>query len=334
MSEYSTYEIRVRAVKSVEDGMSVAQVAKAYRTHRATVHRWVSRYRRRRGEQGLVRLPVSGRPRTLGNVSQKRLRSLILKPASAFGYETDFWTCRRLQQVIRSECGVRVSRMTLWRRVTQAGLSYQKPEKRYFEGSSKARQEWVDQELPKIRATVQKYRAVLYFEDEANISLTTLLAKTWAPRGKTPTQRVTGRRGGVSAMSAITPKGKLLFRLHDKRITSEEVVNFLQQIVLAHPRRHVVVVMDKAPPHVSNKTQAFVARQKRLHAFYLPAYSPDWNPDEKVWNHLKHQELQSHQARTTSEMKRLAHRKLRKMSRNPRQLRGIFFRCYVAELLV
>jgi hypothetical protein len=48
---------------------------------------------------------------------------------------------------------------------------------------------------------------------------------------------------------------------------------------------------------------------------------------------LKHQELKGHQAKTKAELKALARRKLKKMANNPKQLRGIFFRCYVADLL-
>jgi len=53
--------------------------------------------------------------------------------------------------------------------------------------------------------------------------------------------------------------------------------------------------------------------QKRLHTFHLPSYSPDWNPDEKVWNHLKHHELKGHQAKTKDELKKLTRRKLKTM---------------------
>jgi transposase len=91
--------------------------------------------------------------------------------------------------------------------------------------------------------------------------------------------------------------------------------------------------MDQAPPHISRMTMAFIASQKRLHVFHLPSYSPDFNPDEGVWNHLKHQELKSHQAKARKALKVLARRKLTSMSKRPRRLRGIFFRCRVAELL-
>ena len=134
-------------------------------------------------------------------------------------------------------------------------------------------------------------------------------------------------------MSAITSKGQLIFRLHEKRVASAEVIDFLSQMLTHHLRRHLVVVMDQAPPHVSKATTAYIESQPRLHVFHLPKYSPDWNPDEKVWNHLKHQELKGHQARTKEELRQLAQQKLANMSRDDELLRGIFFRCCVADIL-
>jgi transposase len=325
------------------------------------------RYEKAGDEAGLLRRPVSGRPKKLEEVDTDALRMMVLAPASDYGYETDFWTTRRLLQVIEnlsgnvgsptrccahctasiprivsgptfqiaseSEFRVKLSKQTILRRLHAAGLSYQKPEREYFQVSEQERQDWVRKEVPRIRAAVRKYRAILYFQDESNISLTALLGKTWAPKGQTPKQAVTGKRGGVAAMSAITGRGGLIFRLHQKRIASEEVIDFLRQMLKHHPRRHLVVVMDQAPPHTSKRTSAYIESQARLHVFYLPKYSPDWNPDEKVWNHLKHQELKSHQAKTKDELHHLAYNKLTEMSQNSSLLRGIFFRCCVAELL-
>jgi len=157
------------------------------------------------------------------------------------------------------------------------------------------------------------------------------LGKTWAPCGQTPKAPVTGKRGGFAALSAISRPGNLVFRLLEKRIASGEVIDFLGQMLKHHPRRHLVVVMDQAPPHVSKKTKAYVASQPRLHVFHLPKYSPDWNPDEKVWNHLKHRELASHQAKSKAELKELTRRKLQSMAKRPGLLRGLYFRCCVSD---
>jgi transposase len=332
-SVYSTFEVRIRAVRAIRDeGLSIAEVAQAYGTNRSTVHRWVTRWTTA-GEGGLQRKPSTGRPRKLAALDNTKLTRLILAPATDYGFETDFWTTPRILQVVRSEFGVRLSKQTIMRRLHAAGLSYQKPEREYFELSEDVRQQWRQQELPRIRQTVRQYKALLYFQDEANVSLTALLGKTWAPRGKTPKQRVTGQRGGVSALSALYSGGQLIFRLHDKRIASDEVIAFLEQMLKHHPRRHLVVVMDQAPPHVSKKTHAYIASQARLHVFHLPPYSPDWNPDEKVWNHLKHQELKGHQAKTKAELHELTNQKLTAMADNPELLQAIFFRCCVADIL-
>jgi len=331
---YSTYEVRERAVRAVLRGHSVAGVADLYGVDRSTLHRWLGRYYEEGGRfAGLARRPGSGRPRALAAERLRRLTEVVLHPASAFGYETDFWTCRRLIQVVRGELGVRVSQPTMWRMLRSVDLTYPKPERQYLEANPTERQAWIEHDIPRIRHTIKKYRAILYCEDESNLSLTAPLGKTWAPKGQTPLQGVTGKRGGIAAMSAIGRAGRLVFTLHEKRIASAEIIHFLGQLLRHHPGRHLVVLMDQAPPHTSQKTMAFITSQTRLHVFHLPSYSPDFNPDEGVWNHLKHQELKSHQAKAKKELKVLARRRLTSMSKRPRLLRGIFFRCCVADLL-
>jgi transposase len=267
----------------------------------------------------------------LDDLNEKDLRWIVMRPASDFGYETDLWTVGRFQQIIEEILEVKVSKDTVWRRLRDAGLTYQKPERQYFQVDEKARQKWLRTEVPQIRMAVREFRAILYFQDESNVSLTAFLGKTWALRGQTPRVPVTGKRGGVSAMSALSGHGRLLFRLFDKRICSGEVIDFLDQMLRFHKGRHLVVVMDQAPPHTSQMTTAYIEGQRRLHVFYLPKYSPDWNPDEKIWNHLKHHELKAHKAKTKEELKALTKTKLKGMSRNPSLLRGLFFRCCVAD---
>ena len=327
----STFEMRVRAVRAVLRGRSMADVADAYETDRSTVCRWVKRFQEG-GEEGLERRPTSGRPRTLEDLTENELRKIVLQPASNFGYESDLWTVGRLHAVIEEKYQICVSNDTIWRRLREAGLTYQKPERQYYELDEESRQDWLRTEVPKIRKTVEKYRAILYFQDEANVSLTAFLGKTWSPCGQTPKAKVTGKRGGVAAMSAVSRQGNLLFRLHNKRIASPEVIDFLKQMLTHHNQRHLVVVMDQAPPHTSKKTKSYIDSQERLHVFHLPKYSPDWNPDEKVWNHLKHQELTRHQAKTKEELTKLARRKLQSMAKRPSLMRGIYYRCCVAEL--
>jgi transposase len=50
----------------------------------------------------------------------------------------------------------------------------------------------------------------------------------------------------------------------------------------------IFLIVDRSPAHRSRKTKAFVETLgNKLELFFLPAYSPDRNPDELVWKHLK-----------------------------------------------
>ena len=126
---YSTTEIRARAVEALARGMTDA--ASAYCVDRTTLFRWRRRYESE-GEAGLQRRSGSGRPRKWTELSEEDVwYEIVLQPASAFGFETDLWTVRRVHQVLCYEYGAVISRDTVWRRLREAGLTYQKPERQY-----------------------------------------------------------------------------------------------------------------------------------------------------------------------------------------------------------
>ena len=275
-----------------------------------------------------------GRPAKINKTNAKRIIKIISRPASEFGYDSDFWTTARLVQIAKRKLKLKVSRMAIHRALKKIEYSYRKPELRYFsENKEKEMVRWKKKSVPQIRKILKDKRAILYFQDEANIRLTPTVPKSWGPVGKKIILQTSGHRGSVSAISAISKSGHLIFNVFDgsKRFNSNDIIKFLSQMLKHHPRRHLVVVMDKATCHTSKKTKGYIEKQKRLHAFILPPKSPEFNPDEQVWSHLKNQELKGHQARTIPELKDIAKKKLKKMSKNKRQLKGIYRRSEGAD---
>ena len=332
-STHSSYEIRCKAIDAINAGNSITHVSQLYGYSRNTINRWRQRYAKESTFDSLKRKEGSGRPRLLKSKQLPKIEKIVKSAATDYGYETDLWTCTRLINIINKELKQKISQPTMWRRLREANLTYKKPEQRFSEQNEKKKKLWLKNELPKILETVDKYRAILYFEDEARISLSPILGKTWSPKGQTPVIKVTGGRGSISAISAISKSGHLIFKLHDKNICSNEIIDFLTQMLDHHPRRHLVILMDQASCHVSKKTKAFIDSKKRLHVFYIPPYSPELNADEKVWNHLKHQELKSHTAKDKKELKKITNKKLRAMAKDSKLIKCIFFRSYVSIFL-
>ncbi|MFD4482685.1 transposase [Streptomyces sp. NPDC058471] len=50
----------------------------------------------------------------------------------------------------------------------------------------------------------------------------------------------------------------------------------------------IVLVWDRLNTHVSRRMQQLITDREWLTVFLLPAYSPDLNPVEWVWAHVKH----------------------------------------------
>ena len=215
-------------------------------------------------------------------------------------------------------------RTTIWRYLRRIGLTWQKPERRYLEQDQELVDQWIENEWPRIQEWAKNDRAILYFEDESGIKLAPVNGKTWSERGKTPVIRVTGKRGGITAISAVSPSGQLRFRLVKKRVNSKVIIEFLEQILKAHGRRKVGVIMDQAPCHKSKAVREYVDSQKRLEVFYIPPYSPELNPDEKVWKHLKHKELNGRSAKDKGELSKMVVSALRSMQKRPNLLNSFF----------
>lgn len=291
-------QTKIKAVNSIlNKSQTVTQVAKFLCVSRSTVYAWINTTKQ---SKSLARNqnPLSGRqPKIFGKSAEVAL-GILLKPATAYGYDTDLWNTRRIASVLKKELNLTVSRMSVHRALVKLKQSYKKPEKRFIEANDKEQKEWQEKIIPEIKKVIKKHNAILYFEDEANISLTPVVGKTWGPIGQKVIKKFTGNKGSLSAISAISNDGRLIFNLHEnnKRYKSPDIIDFLAQMLKHHPRRHLVVIMDNAPCHKSKSVKKFIKTQNRLHVFNLPPRTPEFNPDEKLWNHLKHQELKSHKA--------------------------------------
>lgn len=317
---------------AVRNGQSIAHLSKIFQYHRNSISKWVKENRQ---GKSLARKqkPGSGRIPKIDCVKGRELLKILKRPASEYGFENDCWTTPRIRVVCQKHLGINVSRMAIFRTLQRYEYAYKTPQRQYYETDVSAQKKWLKEVVPVINRLVKKKQAILYFTDESNLTLSPTLAKTWAPIGKKVVQKVTGNRGSVAAISAISKGGYLLFNLFDggKRFKSDDIITWLGQMLAYHPRRHLVIVMDRARPHTSQKTRNFVASQKRLNVFYLPSRSPELNPDENVWAHLKGHQLKSHKATTTKELKSLAQKKLRSTANNKEKVRGIFNRNEYAD---
>lgn len=128
----------------------------------------------------------------------------------------------------------------------------------------------------------------MVFIDESGFLMIPNVKRTWAPRGQTPTHYHRLTRDKISAISALTvspQKRRLGLYTHLWRndVSSEEVMIFLEELV-QHLRGNIVILWDKAQIHRNDLIASFVEKYPKVHLEYFPAYAPELNPAEHVWN--------------------------------------------------
>jgi transposase len=130
------------------------------------------------------------------------------------------------------------------------------------------------------------------FVDESGFSPLPSVVRTYAPVGQTPMVREWWTRDHLSAISAISPEGKRYCHGQDHAMDSGAVVAFLAHLLREVPGR-MVLIWHGSPIHRSHTIQECPANgaAPRLHLERLPAYAPELNPDEGVWQQLKGVEL-------------------------------------------
>jgi hypothetical protein len=87
-----------------------------------------------------------------------------------------------------------------------------------------------------------------------------MAVRTWAPRGQTPVLRVKLTRDHLSAISGITPQGRLFMQVRPASYDSAGVVSFLR-VLMRKIAGQIVVIWDGAPIHRGHEIKDF--RQQR-----------------------------------------------------------------------
>lgn len=118
--------------------------------------------------------------------------------------------------------------------------------------------------------------------------------RTWAPKGQTPIHDSWDRRDRLSATSAVTvsPKRRrlgLYFDILDHNVRADDFERFITALLCRLGR--LTLVMDRYSVHRSAAKTLRKRFGRRLVIEWLPAYAPELNPDEQVWNRTKYVDL-------------------------------------------
>lgn len=289
LSHETSEQMRLMAVRRVAEGEKPSAIMASYGLCRTTIYPWL-RAIHTGGEKALASRKTPGRPCVLTEKQMKQVRTWMCgKDPRQYAFDFGLWTRKVVAQLIEKKFGKELGLTAVGRLLAKLNITPQKPLRRAYERDPVAVDRWIRRTYPLLRKRAKRQGAEIFFLDEAGVRSDAPLGRTWGERGKTPIVRTSGQRQAVNAISAVNASGAFWYDVYTGRFNAGRFKEFLKKF-LRFRRRPVFLVVDGHPAHKANLIKRYIQELKgRLELHFLPGYSPDLNPDEFVWNHLREQ---------------------------------------------
>jgi transposase len=152
--------------------------------------------------------------------------------------------------------------------------------------------------LARDKKNACRQHAWIFFQDESGFSQQPSVRTTWAPCGQTPILKECGNHWDKTSVSGALgfrwdgEQARLFARTRRGSFNTESLMTFLKQLRRFVQQQPVILIWDRLPAHRSRTMADFITSQRHwLQLEWLPAYAPDLNPIEGVWNNIKSREM-------------------------------------------
>lgn len=282
---------RIRAVELVEQGESARLVARILGVSEAAVSRW---RRMARAAPGLEARPHPGRKPRLSADQVSQLEQQLLQGADKHGWPNNLWTCARVAKVIERTFGIHYNKGHVSRLLRdRLDWSSQRPQRQHPDGNDEALAPWVKEQFPRILAEAAARHAHLAFVDETGFMLNPLVRRTYAPKGKTPVNRVIDPHARISVIGAITvdPRrervGLVYNMLGDNANFRGPGIAYFLGMLLAEISGPVTILWDRITIHSCEEVKQWLKGAPDVVVEPFPPSAPKLNPADGIWGYVK-----------------------------------------------
>jgi transposase len=267
---------RMQAIKALLIGIAAEQVAELYSIKRDTLTVWIQAFNAQ-GIDGLIEHQHPGRPRAIPPESRERLCDLLQNPSQA---EITHWTAKKfhgyLSETLDIDCGYR----TVVRWLHEQDFRLKVPQPWPDRQDEALRQEW----LANLRGLLADPGVELWYMDEMGVNGDPRPRRRWAKVGEKTRVTHNGEHVRMNVTGMVCPRTGEAFLLEFTHNDREVFQVFLDEAnrTLPPERPRQVLICDNASWHKC-KSLAW----GRFEPLYLPPYSPDFNPIERLWLRIK-----------------------------------------------
>lgn len=315
-------QLRKHAIRLKQKGMSFVDIAAVVAVHRNTVAKWWKTYEHdgTKGLKAQLRGRRIGEQRTL-SVEQETIIQRLICDKNPDQYKLPFalWTRQAVQELIKVRMRVRMPRRTVGEYLKRWGFTPQKPLKRAYEQRPAVVRQWLDEDYPAIACRAKQEQAEIHWGDETGMRHDSPHGRSYAPRGHTPVIRLSAKRASTNMISTVTNQGKVRFMIYRGSMNASRLIQFFTHL-LKGANKKIFLILDNLRVHHAKPVKAWLAEArntKRIEVFFLPAYSPELNPDEYLNCDLKAGVHAKPPTRDTATLKKNVRAHMRMLQQSP-----------------
>lgn len=290
--------LRAHLILLLADGNSWALVAAVLYCSTATIARWKQQFEQQ-GIDGLLKERRGRRESASGPVgiwATMVVRWTLTLPPSFFGLVRSRWSCEALVLALVQTQKVHVSRETVRRWLHREQIVWRRP--RPILGPKDPQRAKKLRELREFLQNLPPCEAAV-FQDEVDVNSNPKIGPAWMAKGSQATVLTPGtNEKRYLAGSLDWRSGKLLATPGDRR-DARLFIGHLDELRRRYRRYHVIhVICDNARFHTaagSRLVKQYLEKYgHRIVLHYLPSYSPDANPIERVWWRMHERVTRNH----------------------------------------
>lgn len=290
LSPGEQYQIRKNIIRLSNNNKSNKEIAEILDISLRHVQSTVKLYK----DGGIVAIRPKKRGRKKGEArsltpeQEREIQKIIIdKYPEQLKLPGCMWTRANIRDLIKRKYGILMPLSTLGRYLQRWGFSVQRPRKQAYKQDAQKVEKWLDVEFPGITQRAKAENAEIFFGDETGIQNTANYARGYAPIGQTPVVKIESKKMKINMLSAISKRGKLRFIIYRESMNSDRFIDFMRRLI-RDIKMKVFFIVDNLRVHHSKKVRAWLEKHKdRIEVFYLPPYSPEYNPVELLNANLK-----------------------------------------------
>lgn len=278
---------RVFVILSYDDGLSIEELAKLTRLSPWTIEDYLKKYSSQNKTKNDSRGGSSSKltESEAGELEQHLSKTTYLKVKSIVAY-------------VRKIFGKHYSRsgMTQW--LVERGFTFKKPEKVPGRLDPTKQAQFIE-EYYRLKSSLGPCEE-LYFLDAVHVEYQSQAVCGWIKKGECKTLQTTAKQKRLHFVGALSLNEMKISVREYETIDADSMICFFKNLESSNDKKLIHIVLDNAAAHKNHKLRDYL-KDSRIRLHYLPPYSPNLNPIERLWKVFREMTLYNRYFETCSD---------------------------------